>query len=261
VLETLRLAASKVKGCVFYTRVMAPTRPDEIAAVAALDDPTRRAVYDFVARSPTAVSRDAAATALGLSRRVAAFHLDRLAEQGLLAVEYRRPAGRTGPGAGRPAKYYSRIPGEVAVSVPERHYDLVGGLLAAAAAESINTGAPLQEVLDRTAYEAGRTIGAAADNVLAALEEAGYEPEREDHDSGVVALGNCPYHRLAQQFTELVCGVNLQLLRGVADGARDSSHMVVLDPSPGHCCVRLAPARGASGEGIPPSPPVTSDAL
>jgi predicted ArsR family transcriptional regulator len=232
----------KSREACFTLRVMAPRpRPDRIAALATLDDPTRRAAFDFVTRSATAISRDAAANALGVSRRVAAFHLDRLADQGLLAVEYRRPSGRTGPGAGRPAKLYRRIPGEVAVSVPERHYDLVGGLLAAAVAESIDTGAPVQEVLNRTAYEAGRTIGAAADNVVAALEEAGYEPRRQDHDSGTLALGNCPFHRLAQQFTALVCGVNLQLLRGVADGAGDSSHLVVLDPSPGHCCVRLRP--------------------
>jgi predicted ArsR family transcriptional regulator len=227
---------------VLYTSVMASrSRPGRIAALAALDDPTRRAVFDFVARSATAISRDAAADALGVTRRVAAFHLDRLADQGLLAVEYRRPSGRTGPGAGRPAKLYRRIEGEVAVSVPERHYEVVGGLLAAAVAESIDTGAPVQDVLERTAYEAGRTIGAAADNVLAALEEAGYEPLRQDRDSGALALGNCPFHRLAQQFTALVCGVNLQLLRGVPKGAGDSSHIVVLDPSPGHCCVRLLP--------------------
>jgi predicted ArsR family transcriptional regulator len=173
--------------------------------------------------------------------RVAAFHLDRLADQGLLAVEYRRPSGRTGPGAGRPAKLYRPIEDEVAVSVPERHYELVGGLLAAAVAESIDTGASVQDVLERTAYETGRTIGAAADNVLAALEDGGYEPQRQDRDSGALALGNCPFHRLAQQFTALVCGVNLQLLRGVADGAGDSSYIAMLDPSPGHCCVRLLP--------------------
>src|SRR5687767_12295746 len=100
---------------------MAPRpRPDRIAALAALDDPTRRAVFDFVARSRVAVSRDAAAEAVGVSRRMAAFHLDRLADHGLLTVEYRRPAGRSGPGAGRPAKLYRRAAGEVAVSVPER---------------------------------------------------------------------------------------------------------------------------------------------
>ena len=229
---------------VLYTQTMDPRPlPDRVAALAALDDPTRRAVFDLVARAATAVSRDAAAEALGVSRRIAAFHLDRLADQGLLVVEYRRPPGRGGPGAGRPAKLYRRTEDEVLVSVPERHYDLVGGLLAAAVTESIDTGAPVREVLHRTAYDAGETIGAAAGNLPTALEDAGYEPRHQDHDSGAIVLGNCPFHRLAQQFTALVCGVNLQLLRGVADGAGDSSVVVELDPGPGRCCVRLLPAR------------------
>jgi predicted ArsR family transcriptional regulator len=215
---------------------------DRIAALAALDDPTRRAVFDLVAHSATAVSRDAAAAALDTSRRVAAFHLDRLAEQGLLVVEYRRPPGRTGPGAGRPAKLYRRIDDEVAVSVPPRHYDLVGGLLAAAVAETIDTGAAVQDVLNRTAYDAGRTSGAVAGTVLAALQDAGYEPHGDDRDDDALILRNCPFHRLARQFTALVCGVNLQLLRGVVDGAGDATHAVVLVPGPGRCCVRLEPA-------------------
>ena len=225
-----------------YTWVMAPRPlPDRVAALAALDDPTRRAVFDLVARAATAVSRDAAADALDISRRVAASHLDRLADHGLLVVEYRRPPGRTGPGAGRPMKLYRRAEDETAVSMPERHYDMIGGLLAGAMADSIDSGAPVQEVLHRSAYETGKTIGAAADNLLAALEDAGYEPRRQDRDGAAVALGNCPFHQLAQQFTTLVCGVNLQLLRGVADGAGDA-HLATLEPSPGHCCVRLRPA-------------------
>ncbi|MEU7876198.1 helix-turn-helix domain-containing protein [Dactylosporangium sp. NPDC049140] len=220
--------------------------PDRIAAVAALDDPARRAVFDLVTRAGAAVSRDAAADALGVSRRVAAFHLDRLAEQGLLVVEYRRPPGRGGPGAGRPAKLYRRTDDEVAVSVPERHYEMVGGLLAAAVTESIDTGAPVQEVLHRTAYDAGKTIGAAADNLPTALADAGYDPQQQaDAGGGGVVLRNCPFHRLAQQFTPLVCGVNLQLLRGVADGTGDTSYVTELDPGPGRCCVRLRPGDAA----------------
>jgi len=229
---------------VLYTRVMAlRPLPDRVAALAALDDPARRAVFDLVARAATPVSRDAAATALGVTRRVAAFHLDRLAEQGLLAVEYRRPPGRGGPGAGRPAKLYRRAEDEVAVSVPERRYDLVGGLLAEAVTESIDTGTGVQEVLDRAAYDAGRAIGTAAGNLPAALEEAGYEPRPAGPEGDSVVLGNCPFHRLARQFTALVCGVNLQLLRGVADGAGDSRWLAELDPGPGRCCVRLRPAQ------------------
>src|SRR5262245_21811053 len=130
------------------------TLPERVAAVATLDDPIRKAVFDLVSRSPVPVGRDAAAEALGVSRRVAAFHLDRLAEQGLLDFEFRRPPGRGGPGAGRPAKVYRRADGEVAVSVPERHYDVVVELLAAAVSESIATGAAVHDVLRRTAYEA-----------------------------------------------------------------------------------------------------------
>jgi predicted ArsR family transcriptional regulator len=222
---------------------MAPEAlPDRVAAVAALDDPVRRAAFELVARAPGAVGRDAAAEALGVSRRVAAFHLDRLAEQGLLVVEYRRPPGRGGPGAGRPAKLYRRTEAELTVSVPERHYDLVGGLLAAAVTESIDTGAPVREALHRTAHDAGKTIGAAAENLSAALDAAGYEPLPPDRGSGAVVLRNCPFHRLARQFTELVCAVNLRLVRGMADGAGDPLHRAELDPGPGRCCVRLRPA-------------------
>ena len=219
---------------------MAPhPQPDRIAALAALDDPIRRAVFDLVTHNATPVSRDAAAEAMGASRRMAAFHLDRLAAHGLLAVEYRRPPGRSGPGAGRPAKLYRRIADEIAVSVPPRHYDLVGELLATAAAESIDTGAAVQEVLDRTAYQTSRTTGGAAGTLLAALEDAGYQPHGDDPD-GPLILRNCPFHRLARQFTALVCGMNLHLLRGVADGT-GATHTVTLDPSPGRCCVRLQP--------------------
>jgi len=228
---------------VFYNRAMAP-RPlsERVSALATLDDPTRRAAFDLISRAGTAMSREATAEALGVTRRVAAFHLDRLAEQGLLAVEFRRPPGRSGPGAGRPTKLYRRTEEEMAVSVPERHYDLLGGLLAAAVAESSDTAAPVRDVLHRTAYDAGKTIGAAAENLPAALADAGYQPRHSEPDSGAVVLGNCPFHQLAQQFTSLVCGVNLQLLRGVVDGTGDSTHLPQLDPGPGRCCVRLKPA-------------------
>src|SRR4051794_41511861 len=73
---------------------------ERVAAVSALDDPMRRALLDLVIRSEAPVSRDEAAQALGLSRRATAFHLDRLAENGLLDVEFRRLTGRSGPGAG-----------------------------------------------------------------------------------------------------------------------------------------------------------------
>jgi predicted ArsR family transcriptional regulator len=212
---------------------------DRVAAVSALDDPVRRALFDHVSRSAGPVSRDEAADAVGLARSTAAFHLDRLADEGLLAVEFKRLTGRTGPGAGRPAKLYRRAAGEVAVSVPERHYDFAAQLLLAAFEEATRTGEPPGEALLRVAGDTGRELGAAAGSLEKVLQDHGFEP-RPDGERGLV-LGNCPFHRLAQQHTELVCHLNLELLRGAAQGAGDQRHTLVLDPGAGRCCVRAAP--------------------
>lgn len=227
-----------------------PSWTQRVAAIAALDDPVRRALYRHVTASERPVGRDAAAEALGLSRSTAAFHLDRLAAEGLLSVGYRRLGRRTGPGAGRPAKLYHRPDLEVAVSVPVRRYDLVGELLAAAVEESARSGIPVRDVLPAVSRDAGRTIGRRAGSLPEALREHGFEP-RPDGGAGWV-LGNCPFHRLARQFTALICGLNLDLLRGVADGVGDDHHAMLLDPAPGRCCVRVVPHPGSAAEGQTP---------
>lgn len=213
-----------------------------VSAIAALDDPIRRSLLELVSRSASPVSRDAAAEAAGVTRRVAAGHLDRLVEEGLLAVTFRRLTGRTGPGAGRPSKLYQRAVTEVAVTVPPRHYDLVADLLADAVEESDRTGASASQTLARTAREAGRRLGVDHRSLDAVLEDGGFEP-RADGAGGVV-LGNCPFHRLAQRHTQLVCGLNLELLRGAAEGSGDQPERALLDPAPGRCCVRFAPEGG-----------------
>ena len=214
---------------------------DRVAAVSALDEPVRRALLDHVSRSEAPVSRDDVAEAFGLARSTAAFHLDRLAEAGLLAVEFRRLAGRTGPGAGRPTKLYTKAAGEVAVTVPERRYDYVGDLLLAG---DRGVGAHRRvgaDALRRTAEQAGRTLAAGGRSLERILEDQGFEP-RPDSDGGLV-LGNCPFHRLARQHTEVVCHLNLDLLRGAADGSGDRRHTMVFDPEMGRCCVRAARRR------------------
>ncbi|PPS70128.1 MULTISPECIES: helix-turn-helix transcriptional regulator [Streptomyces] len=213
-------------------------RPD-VSAVAALDEPTRRRLYDHVVRRPEPVSRDEAAEALGLARQTAAFHLDRLADESLLDVVYERRSGRTGPGAGRPAKLYKRSAKEVTVSLPERHYELAGRLLAQALEESESTGEPVRSVLHRKAQVLGAQLaGPGQADVFAVLEENGFEP-RSDGDA--IVLGNCPFHALAREHTQTVCGMNLHLLRGLLDGLAESGLQACLAPSPGHCCVRLEP--------------------
>jgi predicted ArsR family transcriptional regulator len=213
---------------------------DRVATVSTLDDPVRRAVFDLVSGSQTPVSRDEAAEALDLTRRAAAFHLDRLAEQGLVAVEFRRLTGRTGPGAGRPSKLYRRTADEVAVTIPERHYDLAGELLAAAVEESTRSGEPARDALMRLAADAGRDLGMEAGTLEAVLKDTGYVP-RPDGQGGIV-LANCPFHRLAQRHTDIVCHLNLELVRAAAE-AVDDPHTVVLDPGAGRCCVHILAGR------------------
>src|SRR3954466_6321561 len=124
-----------------------PDRDAQIAGVAALDQPLRRELYDLVVQKDGGVGRDEAAAALDLPRSVAAFHLDKLTDAGLLEVRYERPPGRVGPGAGRPAKIYRRARDELSVSLPQRHYELAGVLLSDAVLASAQTGCSVSEAL------------------------------------------------------------------------------------------------------------------
>lgn len=221
-------------------------RTAQVSAVAALAEPTRRLLYEHVVRQSAAVSRDEAAEATAVPRATAAFHLDKLVDEGLLDAVFERRTGRSGPGAGRPAKLYRRAECDVAVSLPERHYDLAGGLLAAAMDESEASGEAPRAALARRAFERGRAMGAAAREAdgeadgrhvaLRVLERHGFEPRAED---GAVTLSNCPFHTLAREHTELVCGMNLRLLDGVLEGADAPGLVARLQPTPGRCCVRL----------------------
>jgi predicted ArsR family transcriptional regulator len=225
-----------------------PAGAAAVTAVAALAEPTRRRLYEHVVRSPQPVSRDEAAAAVEVPRPTAAFHLDRLVDDGLLEAVFERRSGRSGPGAGRPAKLYRRGACTVAVSLPERRYDLAGELLAAAMAEADDSGEPPRAVLERHAHRRGVELGERAraadaaapgpDVVLAVLEEQGFEPRTEGN---AVTLANCPFHTLARTSTELVCGMNLRLLGGVLDGVASTGLVAELRPGPGRCCVRLSP--------------------
>lgn len=210
-----------------------------LAAVTALEDPTRRALLEYVSRSTEPVGKDAAAAAFGLPRSTAAFHLDRLADQGLLDVVYRRRSGRTGPGSGRPAKLYQRTQREVSVSVPERHYQLAASLLAGALERSAADGIPATQALADAADRAGRDLGAGSGDLEEVLENNGFEPRTEQ--DGTVVLGNCPFHQLVADFPETVCTMNLHLLRGAACACGADPDSLTLNPAPGRCCVTFRP--------------------
>lgn len=221
----------------------------DAAGIGALSDPLRRRLYLFVCAQPDPVTRELAAEALGLAPHQAKFHLDRLERDGLLDSSYARMSGRSGPGAGRSAKLYRRTDREIAVSLPDREYQLAGRLMADAIAESGETGTPVIEALHRLAHVYGRRLGdAAVDNhpagtVRAALDLAvqiltdnGYEPRRED---GRVVMANCPFHALAQAQTQLVCQMNHALIGGLTEALGPHRPVAELDPAPDRCCVVL----------------------
>jgi predicted ArsR family transcriptional regulator len=213
------------------------------AGIGALAEPARRALYLFVAAQPDAVSRERAADGVGVPLHSAKFHLDRLVEEGLLEVEFRRLSGRTGPGAGRPAKLYRRSARVVSVSLPERRYDLAGKVLAEAVDRAGREDIPVDQAVREAAATEGRAIAAAGaegdtdlDRTTDVLARHGYEPRPADDG---IELANCPFDTLARDHTELVCGLNESLIGGVLEGLGCSGLEARLEPQPGMCCVRM----------------------
>ncbi|HEY5230242.1 MAG TPA: transcriptional regulator, partial [Galbitalea sp.] len=122
---------------------------------------------------------------------------------------------------------------------PERHYDLMGDVLAAAIDTADQTGEGVRVALGDEARRKGRELGESATSFAQVIESVGYEPQ--DEGDGSVILTNCPFHRLAASHTSIICQANVALLEGAAEGAGDCSHTISFDPSAGHCCVRLIP--------------------
>lgn len=227
---------------------MAEELDTQILSIAALGEPVRRALYQYVAAQDHPVSREQAAAGTTVALHTAKFHLDKLVADGLLDVEYARPPGRTGPGAGRPAKLYRRSARAISVSLPERRYDLAGRVMAEAITAAARDATPVTEALRAAARATGRALVAESDGqqvtesagqqVTEVLAAHGYEPRAT---GSCVTLANCPFHSLAENYTELVCGINLDLLDGVLDALGSTGLHARLDPGPGRCCVTIEP--------------------
>jgi predicted ArsR family transcriptional regulator len=227
------------------------TGDDPVHALAVLEEPRRRELYEHVIASEGPVGRDDAARAVGITRQLAAFHLDRLVAAGLLDVRYRRLNGRTGPGAGRPAKLYQRAARELRASYPPREYGQAAKMLAAAIER---LGAEGRASAAEAARSSGRELGAAGrhrqerrearrawrDALVELLRAASFEPVVAA-DQETIRLRNCPYHALAAEHRELTCGMNLAWAEGLLDGLGDAGLVARLAPSDDACCVVFAP--------------------
>lgn len=230
-----------------------------LSAMCSLLEPQRKALYDVVVEQPNGIGREDAAQAVGMDRSLAAYHLDRLVASGLLEVEYRRLSGRSGPGAGRPAKIYRRSRREFVSAVPPRDYELAARLLAAVLEQRLADGAPV-DVSKSLAPIATRIVDEAAPapprrsqrqgwgRLASVLVATGYEPY--DDGAGAIRLRNCPFHGLMDQHRDLVCTLNHALLDRVVEVAGVQAD-VALEPAEDACCVRIRAHPRGRGRGAP----------
>jgi len=220
-----------------------------VNSLALLADPIRSALYNFIAASHGEVGRDEAARAVGANRSVASYHLDRLAAEGLLEVDFRRLSGRQGPGAGRTAKVYRRAEREIGFTLPPRRYERASRILATAF-DRLPEGA--RDALVAAAREEGARLAAldpgdgdGLSGLMASLVRHGYEPVASN---GEVRLHNCPFRPLAQNHRRLICGINFELLGALLERLASQDLETVYDPRPEWCCVvirrtQVAPSR------------------
>ncbi|HEY6195211.1 MAG TPA: helix-turn-helix domain-containing protein [Candidatus Eisenbacteria bacterium] len=230
----------------------------QIEKLGALDEPVRRRLYlVVVAEQDGGMSRDAAAKAAGVTRALAAFHLDKLVEAGLLDASFRRLSGRTGPGAGRPAKLYRRSGAQLDVTLPERRYEWAAKILARALAEAESeaTREALRNAARAHGEELGRDLGSSGRRTAPlhaaarALETCGFEPKRAPE--GQLVLRNCPFDSLRAGCREAICGMNLALIQGLLNGLELSEVKATLEPQPDTCCVALRLRPAPEGEASP----------
>jgi predicted ArsR family transcriptional regulator len=206
-------------------------------AMTALSEPSRRALYEYVRRQDHPVAREEAAAATAMTRALAAFHIDKLVEAGLLSARYAAPAGRE-RGRGRTPKVYKATGSGLTLTIPDRRYELIAEILAEAVAGGEQ---PAAEAAARLAYRRGRDLSAEVppgQDVVGALTGLGFEPRRDPEG---VTLHNCPFHALAARHTALVCGLNHAFLSGLVDGLGMTDSAPVLVTRAGRCCVELRP--------------------
>ncbi len=229
------------------------TSPEaEIRAIAALAEPTRRGLYEYVSSRADPVGRDAAAAALGILRPLAAFHLDRLVELGLLTTEYRRLTGRSGPGAGRPAKLYRVSETAIELSIPPRRHRLLASWLAGAlsAAPGNGAGERLRSVAAAYGEELGRAARALAgrrrtlrSRIQAGAEVLANEGFAPRIQGEAILLANCPFQPLAEAYRSLICNEMNRTLMGAFASVLNAKLVASYEPGTTGCCIALRPAR------------------
>jgi predicted ArsR family transcriptional regulator len=230
-----------------------------LAVASALADRSRRRMYEFIRQADRPISREQAAAHVGISRKLAAFHLDKLVEVGLLRAHFTPAAGTRRPG--RAPKVYEPAEVDLRISIPERRLDLLAEILIDAVLRDDGT-TPAAKAAADTARDLGARLGRSERErirpgrlgaergltvVATLLDRCGFEPDRGA--AGTVRLRNCPFQPLTRRAPELVCGINHAFATGVVDGLQATSVTAVFAPTPGQCCVQISTAGGPRNEG------------
>ena len=172
-------------------------------ALQAVGDPELRAALLFARRSERPVTADDLAEHAEVHRNVARSRLERLVEAGVLEPVYERRSGRSGPGAGRPAKTYAVVPALDTVEFPEgRSTALLEAIVDDLPPERLH--AIGESYGARLAAEArlrpAKTPARAFESVCAAVRRLGYQAslEQADEDGAVIATPTCPLRALVR---------------------------------------------------------------
>ena len=220
-------------------------------ALEAVGTPELRQALLFVRSRRQPVSPDELAELQSVHRNVARRRLDRLADAGLLVSGFERRTGRTGPGAGRPAKIYSAAPETAAIEFPARHYDDLVGLLVEALPERSrpkrlrDVGAALAaRLLHGSRLVPARDLRRGLERVCEALGALGFHASVEsvDDDVAVITTATCPLRPLVvsrHDATEIDRG----LWRGLVEAALERRGAGEVSCETQHCLDRDAACR------------------
>lgn len=199
-------------------------------------EPTRRAIYRHLRGSQVPRSATEVAGVFGVHRTVARAHLERLTDLGLVETGTRRRAG-----GGRPAKTYAITPERLEFMVPPRRYERLARLLLRTLGAAADTEAA-REAAVKLGYSFGEETAVALAgevsglspkttpiDVIAWMDAAGYDATLGGNGDGtaVIEVRNCVYRELADEYPDVVCGLDKGMLcgmLGVCLGAHTQTH-------------------------------------
>ena len=215
---------------------------------ASLGDPTRRGIDVSVRESAEPSTATQIAELFDIHPNVARHHLDRLASDGYLRVTRQRPPGKTGPGAGRPAKCYEATAKEIAIQFPPRRHELLSELLLRVVERVAPEDGP--QIAEEIGLEYGRELAAqvgmpeeagfesAVTAVARAMLGVGFEMQALPDDRRLLT-SHCPFGSTAAAHPELVCKLDQGIVRGLMERLHPHGLPVVVTPhdDPGQHCV------------------------